>query len=74
MDLATRKYNLIQELTTIDERLLGKLEEFLKANKTDWFDELSEEEQSEIELGVKQAENKEIVPHDKVMDKFKKWH
>ncbi len=74
MDLATRKYNLIQELTTIDESLLEKLELFLKANKKDWFNELSIEEQQEIEIGLKQADNKELQNHESVMNKFKKWH
>lgn len=74
MDLATRKYNLIQELTTIDECLLEKLEAFLKADKTDWYTELSNEEQNEIKIGIKQAENNELVNHKNVMDKFKKWH
>jgi len=74
MDLATRKYNLIRELTTIDESLLEKLEQFLKANKKDWFSELSTEEQNEIEIGMKQAKNDEIVSHETVMNKFSKWH
>ena len=74
MDLATRKYNLIRELTTIDESLLEKLEQFLKANRKDWFTDLSEEEQHEIEVGLNQAKNKELVNHDKVMNKFSKWH
>lgn len=33
MNLAARKYNLIQELTTIDEALLEKLEINLKTAK-----------------------------------------
>ncbi len=74
MDLATRKYNLIRELTTIDESLLEKLEQFLKANRKDWFTDLSEEEQHEIQVGLNQAKNNEFVNHDKVMNKFSKWH
>ena len=49
MNLATRKYNFIQELTTIDESLLEKLEIILKTSKKDWFDDLSSEEKQEIE-------------------------
>jgi predicted transcriptional regulator len=74
MDLATRKHNLIQELTTIDESLLEKLEQFLKANRKDWLSELSAEEQDEIEVGLKQAKNNEFVSHETVMNKFSKWH
>ncbi len=73
MDLATRKYNFITALITVDENLLSKLEIFLKANKKDWFEELSIESQSEIEIGIKQANNNEFVSHEAVMRKFEKW-
>ena len=41
MNLAIRKYNFIQELTTIDESLLEKLEIILKTSKKDWFTNLN---------------------------------
>ena len=74
MNLATRKYNLIQELTTIDESLLEKLEIILKTSKKDWFDNLSSEEKQEIEIGLKQAENDEFISQETVMNRFAKWH
>jgi hypothetical protein len=33
MDLATRKYNFIQRLFDVDEKLLGKLEQLLESKK-----------------------------------------
>jgi hypothetical protein len=74
MDLATRKYNFIEEIFSVDESLLERLEIFLKTNKKDWFSELSAEEKSEIETGIKQADNNEFVSHEAVMNKFAKWH
>lgn len=74
MNLATRKYNFIQELTTIDESILEKLEIILKTSKKDWFAELNSEEKLEIEIGLKQAENDEFISHETVMNKFPKWH
>jgi hypothetical protein len=71
MNLATRKYNFIQELTTIDENLLEKLEIVLKTNKKDWFDDLNVEERNEIEIGLQQANNDEFLD---IMKKFDKWH
>ena len=73
MNLATRKYNFIQELTTIDESLLEKLEIILKTSKKDWFTDLTLEEKLEIELGLKQAENDEFISHETVMNRFAKW-
>lgn len=74
MNLATRKYNFIQELSTIDESLLEKLEIILKTSKKDWFADLNAEEKKEIEIGLKQAENDEFISHETVMNRFAKWH
>jgi predicted transcriptional regulator len=74
MNLAARKYNFIKELADVDESLLEKLEKILMANKKDWLSELSTEEQAEIEIGLKQADNNEFVNHEVVMNKFAKWH
>lgn len=74
MNLATRKYNFIQELTTIDESLLEKLEIILKTSKKDWFTDLNSDEKLEIEIGLKQAENDEFISNETVMNRFSKWH
>lgn len=73
MNLATRKYNFIQELTTIDESLLEKLEIILKTSKKDWFTDLDSDEKLELEIGLKQAENDEFISHETVMNRFAKW-
>ena len=75
MNLETRKYQFIQELVKVeDERVLEKLELVLKANQSDWFDELSESEQTEIQIGLDQAEKGEFTSHEDVMKRFSKWH
>ena len=73
MNLATRKYNFIQELSAFDESLLEKLEIILKTSKKDWFTDLNSEEKLEIEIGLKQAENDEFISHETVMNRFAKW-
>jgi len=42
-------------------------------NQIDWWETLDETEKSEIEIGLKQIENGEVIPHEEVMDKYKKW-
>jgi len=75
MDLEARKYQFIQELVKVeDERVLEKLELVLKANQSDWFDELSKSEQTEIQIGLDQAEKGEFTSHEDVMKRFSKWH
>jgi hypothetical protein len=75
MNLETRKYQFIQELVKVeDERILEKLELVLKANQSDWFDELSDSEKAEIQIGLDQAEKGEFTSHEDVMKRFTKWH
>jgi hypothetical protein len=75
MNLEARKYQFIQELVKVeDERVLEKLELILKANQNDWFDDLSESEKVEIQIGLDQAEKGEVVSHEDVMKRFSKWH
>jgi hypothetical protein len=75
MDLEARKYQFIQKLVKVeDERILEKLELVLKANQNDWFDELSELEKNEIQIGLDQAEKGEFTSHEDVMKRFSKWH
>ena len=76
MDLATRKYNFIKTIITIDEILLAKLEMVLLSdtNDGDWFASLSNDEKIELEIGLKEAQNNDFVSHDEVIQKFQKWH
>lgn len=74
MNLVTRKYHFIQELYNVDEDLMEKLELLVKSSKKDWYNELSEKEKEEIEIGISQADNNDLVSHATIMDKFAKWH
>ncbi|QLC66351.1 hypothetical protein LPB248_08665 [Flavobacterium sp. LPB0248] len=75
MNLEARKYQFIQELVKVeDESILEKLELVLKANQNDWFDDLSESEKNEIQIGLDQAEKGEVISHEDVMKRFSKWH
>jgi len=74
MDLQAEKYSLIEYITQIKEvSLLNKLKEVVKANKKDWWDELSMEEKSEINEGIRQADNGELISHEEVMHNPRKW-
>ncbi len=76
MDLATRKYNFIQELTMVDETIMLHLEKVLKEIKKehDWYEKLDSDEKDEIEIGIQQANENEFVSNDEVMSKFSIWH
>lgn len=38
----------------------------------DFWDELPEEVKKSIEIGLKQADNGEVIPHEEVMKKYEK--
>lgn len=43
------------------------------ADQKDWWDEISEEQQSAIDLSLSQMKQGKLVSHSEVMKKYKKW-
>ena len=41
--------------------------------ENDWWDEISEDEKAEIEQGLAEAESGDILSHEEVMAKYKKF-
>lgn len=75
MDIKTTKLELMQMLLqTEKESILKKLQDVFEKEESDWWNELSFEEQQEIEEGLKQADNQEFISNDEVMKIFDKWH
>jgi predicted transcriptional regulator len=75
MDLKAEKLELIQWLAQLtDENIIAKIRN-LRNEKTDWWDEISEEERSSIQGGLEELERGEGVTHEaiikKVRDKYK---
>ena len=64
-------------VNTADERLLRVIKavvESYKGDSLDWWDEMSEDEKKEIEIGLLQSDKGEVVPHNDVMKAFNRWH
>ncbi len=74
MDIQTEKLRLIQWLAGVnDPDTIREFVDLKKAKKVDWWDTISEGERAEIDEGLAQADRGEVVPHDEVMSKYKKW-
>jgi len=74
MDIQAEKLRLIEWLAGLnDTRTLNEFITLKKKKEVDWWDEISVEERSEIEEGLAQADRGELVPHEEVMAKYKKW-
>ena len=74
IDLQNKKIELIQWLSTLnDESIIEKLMKFRENEKTDWWKEISSEEKSSIEQGIKDADSGKLKPHSEARKKYEKW-
>lgn len=74
MDIEATKLELMQLiLNTKKESILKKIKKIYQEESSDWWAEMSAEEQAEIEEGLRQAEAGELVSHESVMKRFDKW-
>lgn len=74
MDIQSEKIQLIEWLASLNKPSVIKKLIAFKEKQTDWWDEISDEEKTEIKKGLKQADHGQVVPHRQVMDKYKRWH
>ena len=60
-------------LHSAKDSFIEKVKTLLLKENVDWWNDLSDEEKAEIEEGLKQIENGEVVSHESVMKQFEKW-
>lgn len=73
MNIETRKLNIINWVSHLqDETVLSRIEQ-LQSQKKDWWDLISEEEKAEIKEGISQTDNGETKTTEEVLSKYKKW-
>jgi len=72
-ELKNYLHKLIVE--TDDESILTQVQAYftsLKSKNADWWDTLSDQEKQTIQIGLKQLENGEGIPHQEVKRKANK--
>lgn len=75
MNVEATKLELIQLLLqTRKESLLTKLKKVFEEEQADWWDEMSNKEQYEVETGLDQADKENYIAGPDVMKRFDKWH
>ncbi|MGE5394073.1 MAG: hypothetical protein ACM3P1_04965 [Candidatus Saccharibacteria bacterium] len=73
MNLETRKLKIINWISRLqDETIIEKIET-LQLRRRDWWNLIDEDEKSEIENGIRQADNGELKTTEEIMSKYKKW-
>ena len=73
-ELRANLHNMIDKIS--DKNILKALRTLLyekAASKADWWDTISQEEQEEIEQGLSEADRGEVISHEEVMKRYKKW-
>ncbi len=74
MDIQAEKLRLIAWLARLnDTKTLNEFITLKKKKEMDWWDEISSEERAEIEDGLAQADKGDVMLHEEVMSKYKKW-
>lgn len=72
--LLFEKLELIQWLSTVeDSAILKKISELRKKETVDWWNSISEQEKKSIELGLQDADEGKLNPHDKAKELYGKW-
>jgi predicted transcriptional regulator len=64
-------------IDSTDEKYLKAIHTLMVRNlqeeETDWYDELSDERKADIELGLQQAKEGKMIPHEQVMAEARKF-
>lgn len=69
-----KKIELIQWLSSLEDKtIIEKLIQFRKSETKDWWDKISEEEETSIEKGIKDAEDKKLSAHSSARKRYEKW-
>jgi predicted transcriptional regulator len=74
IELRADLHNMIDKIT--DSNVLNAVKTLLSGrtvSQSDWWDTISDEEREEIEQGLAEADRGEVIPHEEVMAKYKKW-
>ncbi|MBN9386287.1 MAG: hypothetical protein J0H74_36345 [Chitinophagaceae bacterium] len=71
---------LVKEFTEILDRLNAHQQKVLLSvaktfaqKDSDWWDEISQEQQQAIDRSLEEMKAGKLTPHDEVMKKYKKW-
>ncbi|MBP4139546.1 hypothetical protein [Flavobacterium geliluteum] len=70
MDIQLEKLELIKMLAeTQDPAIIKSIRKIFKKQKKDWWDELTQQQKEEIELGIKQVERGEVVSYESILER-----
>ena len=73
-EMLDQKIELIQWLSSLeDKNIIDKLLLLRKAETTDWWETIQDQEKNAILEGIKDAENNKLSPHSSARKLYEKW-
>jgi len=74
LKLQNKKIELIQWLSTLDDMsIIEKIMKLRDREKSDWWNEISEEEKESIEKGIEDANSGKVKSYSEVKKIYEKW-
>lgn len=74
MSVSETKIELARKiLNTNDKELINYIKAIFSSEPKNWWEELPDEIKASVDRGLKQASNKQTLPHNQVMKKYSKW-
>lgn len=74
LKLQNKKIELIQWLSTLDDMsIIEKIMKLREREKSDWWNEISEEEKQSIEKGIEDANSGKVKSFSEVKKIYEKW-
>ncbi|MWB94306.1 hypothetical protein GON26_08025 [Flavobacterium sp. GA093] len=70
MDIQLEKIELMKKLAeTEDPAIIKSIRKIFKKEKKDWWDDLTDAQKADIELGIKQIERGEVVSYESILER-----
>jgi predicted transcriptional regulator len=63
----------LENLNTHQKEVVLSVVKTFAGEETDWWDAVEESAKESIDRGMEQAEKGDVIPHEEVMKKYKKW-
>ena len=71
MNIQAEKLELIERIIQLENQdILQQIKEMLTEPSSDWWEQINEQEKNAIEVGLKQAEQQEGIPHQEALQQI----
>ena len=63
----------LEHLNDRQQKVVLSVVKTIAQKESDWWDEISQEQQQAIDKSLEEMKAGKLTPHDEVMKKYKKW-